>query len=147
MTDAIGHIDELESVDSLVDLLNFIRDENMNTGLLLQPKVQAIVKNSFRLLNRNKHQDDESASGSKLNNLKRALQTESEMHSKSQAHAHPMQLNLQFAKHASNAKTGVDHEIRSVSRGCISPNHRQTDQSNLLGSPVNVLDLSAINHN
>lgn len=36
---AIGHIDELESVDSLVDLLNFIKDENMQTGLLLQPKV------------------------------------------------------------------------------------------------------------
>lgn len=32
---AIGHIDELESVDSLVDLLNFIKDENMQTGLLL----------------------------------------------------------------------------------------------------------------
>lgn len=38
-TDAMGHIDELESVDSLVDLLNFIRDESANTGLLLQPKV------------------------------------------------------------------------------------------------------------
>ena len=50
----MGHIDELESVDSLVDLLNFIRDENLNTGLLMQPKVQAIVKNAFRLLNRNK---------------------------------------------------------------------------------------------
>jgi len=54
MPDAMGHIDELESVDSLVDLLNFIRDENVNTGLLMQPKVQAIVKNAFRLLNRNK---------------------------------------------------------------------------------------------
>jgi hypothetical protein len=54
MPDAMGHIDELESVDSLVDLLNFIRDENLNTGLLMQPKVQAIVKNAFRLLNRNK---------------------------------------------------------------------------------------------
>jgi len=28
----------------------------------------------------------------------------------------------------------------------MSPLHKQTDQSNLLGSPVNVLDLSAINH-
>lgn len=37
--DALGHIDELESVDSLVDLLNFIRDENATTGIMLQPKV------------------------------------------------------------------------------------------------------------
>lgn len=29
----------------------------------------------------------------------------------------------------------------------MSPIHKQTDQSNLLGSPVNVLDLSAINQN
>jgi hypothetical protein len=47
---AMGQIDELESVDSLVDLLHFIKDENPNTGIIMQPKVQAIVKNSFRLL-------------------------------------------------------------------------------------------------
>lgn len=39
LQDAMAHIDELESVDSLVDLLNFIKDENMHSGILLQPKV------------------------------------------------------------------------------------------------------------
>jgi hypothetical protein len=86
----MGHIDELESVDSLVDLLNFIRDENMNTGILMQPKVQAIVKNSFKLLTRHKTGDrlmlaeeEYPMSGSKMTALKRQLQTESELHSKS----------------------------------------------------------------
>lgn len=72
----MAHIDELESVDSLVDLLNFIKDENMHSGILLQPKVQAIVKNSFKLLTRNKtserlmQEEDYPMSGSKLDALK-----------------------------------------------------------------------------
>ena len=90
--DAMAHIDELESVDSLVDLLAFIKDENMHSGILLQPKVQAIVKNSFKLLTKNKAslamapEEDYPMSGSKLDALKRQLQSESELHSKSQAH-------------------------------------------------------------
>lgn len=76
LQDAMAHIDELESVDSLVDLLNFIKDENMHSGILLQPKVQAIVKNSFKLLTKNKTsiitpEEDYPMSGSKLDVLKR----------------------------------------------------------------------------
>jgi hypothetical protein len=123
----MGHIDELESVDSLVDLLNFIRDENMHTGLLLQPKVQAIVKNSFKLLGRYKTDNigPEEMSETKLSNIKRQLQSESELHSKSQSRPQStLQLNLQFAHH----KPSIDQELKAqVARICMSPQQKQVD--------------------
>lgn len=120
-------VDELESIESLVDLLKFIREDRRNM-LVRNPQIQRVVKKSFQLLKAGP----------------RPLSDFDPSSSEKQMSAIPLQPSTdkkapQLPSKQSSMVTAQLENTTSPQQRCI------TDTSNLLGSPVGVLDLSAIN--
>ena len=120
-------VDELESIESLVDLLKFIREDRRNM-LVRNPQIQKVVKKSFQLLRADPHplsEYDPSSSEKLLSAIPLQPSTDKK------APQPPSKQSSMLAAHLENTT--------SPQNRCV------TDTSNLLGSPVGVLDLSAVN--